>query len=303
MPKLNVKLPFFLGLKGTCFESVHAAFERKLYSRKRAGAGLPRCPDVDEVLDRPYVFVLSTGRCGTLLVTEILAKSSCLRVEHNPKPELEYASRVVHRDEIDEKAQEIAVLASRFDLFFLDTLLRGRIYVETNNRITFFAPALAKLLPNAKFIHLVRNPADFVRSGMRRGYYQEGVVQHQRLDGSNYSPWNTFSRLEKITWEWNEINRKIEEFKGNVEAKRVLTINSESLYKEPATTFKIYDFIDIENPFYSQNGSRKLAKVLSKPVNKQKEGSFPKYPDWNEADKKGFRRIATLASKYGYSYQ
>lgn len=282
---------------------LESALQKRLTRTARSKSGIRSFPFPEDILSQPYLFVLSTGRCGTGLITDILAKSPRLRVEHNPKPELEYISSIIHHNNVSEEAQKIAVLAARFDLFFLDTFFRGKIYVETNNRISFFAPALANLLPKASFIHLVRNPADFVRSGMRRGYYQEGVVQHQRLDGSNYSPWNTFSRLEKITWEWNEINRKIEEFKGNVEAKRVLTINSESLYKDPATTFKIYDFIDIENPFYSHNGSRMLAKMLSKPVNKQKEGSFPKYPDWSEADKKGFQRIATLASKYGYSYQ
>lgn len=284
------------------YEHLLSRYEKFHFLRAKNRSDRRCAPSAEDVLSRPYLFVLSTGRCGTGLLTEILSASPRLRVEHNPKPELEYVSSVIHRDNIDKDALEIAVLAARFDLYFLDTFLRGKIYVETNNRISFFAPALANLLPNAKFVHLVRNPADFVRSGMRRGYYQEGVVQYQRLDGSNYSPWNTFSRLEKVTWEWNEINRKIEGFKSNVENERVLTINSESLFKDPATTFKVYDFFAIENPFLGQNGSRMLTKMLSRPVNKQEKGGFPKYSDWNEVDKKAFQRIATLASKYGYSY-
>lgn len=300
---LKVMTSSLLGLGNDCIQRVRADFQKRSYSRKRAAAGLPRFPGVQEVFERPCFFVLSTGRCGTLLISKILAKSSCLRVEHNPKPELEYASKVVHRDDLNLHAQEIAVLASRFDLFFLDTLLRGKIYVETNNRISLFAPALAKLLPNAKFIHLVRDPADFVRSGMRRGYYQEGVTQHQRLDGSNYSVWNNFSRIEKIAWEWNEINSKIEEFKSNVDSNRVLTINSEMLYSNPATTHRIYNFLNIQNPYHGPKGNRLLARLLSNPINKQNEGAFPKYCDWSEQDKKAFHRIATLASKYGYAYQ
>jgi len=300
--KITSLLKFSRTIANHNYEFVKSALERKAFQSSRSAFGAARSVTPEEVLRQKYLFVLSTGRCGTGLITKLLSQSPLLRVEHNPKPELEYVSSVIHRDNIDKDALEIAVLSARFDLFFLDTFRRGKIYVETNNRISFFAPGLAHLLPNAKFIHLVRNPADFVRSGMRRGYYQEGVVQHQRLDGSNYPHWNAFSRLEKVTWEWNEINRKIEDFKSKIENDRALTINSESLYEDPATTSKVYDFLAIENPFLSQSGSRRLAKILSKPVNKQEEGSFPKYSDWNEVDKKAFQRIATLAAKYGYSY-
>lgn len=284
------------------YEYFKSAYEKKSFNLARSRAGIKTFPSACEVLSQPYIFFLSTGRCGTGLITEILSKSSNLRVEHNPKPELEYVSSVVHRDNTSLESQIIAVLAARFDLFFLDTFLRGKIYVETNNRISFFAPGLAELLPNARFVHLVRNPADFVRSGMRRGYYQEGVVQHQRLDGSNHYPWNSFSRLEKVVWEWNEINRKIEEFKADTDPNRVVTINSESLYTDLDTTYRLFEFIQIANPFSGKKGQQSLSRLLSKPVNEQKTGSFPKYAHWREADKMALQRIATLAIKYGYSY-
>jgi hypothetical protein len=257
-------------------------------------------PDVDEILNQSYVFVLSTGRCGTALITKIFNESSKLYAEHNPKPELEYVSSIIHREGLEKDALKLAVLAARFDLFFLQAYLRGKVYVETNCRISFFAPALADLLPNAKFIHLVRNPADFARSGMRRGYYAEGVVQHQRLDGSRQPDWGTFSRLEKVGWEWNEINRKIEEFKAVVDPNRVITVNSEGLYKAPEVTSDIFRFLEIDNPFLGARGKRKLEKMLERPVNKQISGSYPKYNDWSDADKKALRRIVTFAPEYDY---
>ena len=281
--------------------AIKKRFSRAFVLRSKSNINITPYPR--DVLLSPYLFVLSTGRCGTELISNILAKSPALSVEHSPKPELEYVSSLIHRNNISGEALKVAVLAARFDLFFLQAFISGKSYVETNNRITFFAPALSELLPNSKFIHLVRNPADFVRSGMRRGYYQKDVVQHQRLDGSNYLPWNTFSRLEKIAWEWNEINSKIEDFKCIVSESRVLTINSESLFKDPSTVSSIYEFIGIKNPFEGRNGSQMLARLLSNPVNKQNQGSFPKYPDWSEADRIRFCHIVTLASKYGYFYQ
>jgi hypothetical protein len=294
---------FFATLLHLNYSHIVSSYEKLQFRRSQDSARSSGLPSVDEILSSPYFFVLSTGRCGTALLTNILSHSHRLRVEHAPKPELEYVSSVVHRNGISEEAQKLAVLAARFDLFFVDTFLRGRIYVETNNRITFFAPALATLLPNAKFIHLVRDPADYVRSGMRRGYYQEGHVQHQRLDGSNLPAWRSYSRLEKIAWEWNEINRMTEEFKAQVDRNRVLTINSEALYSDPTITFTVFDFLAICNPFSGAKGSTSLAKLLSKPLNKQKRGYFPKYSQWEDSDKAAFLRIVTLASRYGYSYE
>jgi hypothetical protein len=284
------------------YSHIASNYEKWQFSRSQDASASSAIPSVHQILCCPYVFVLSTGRCGTALLTSILSRSHRLRVEHAPQPELEYVSSVVHRDGVSEDAQKIALLAARFDLFFLDTFLRGRIYVETNNRITLFAPGLATLLPNAKFIHLVRDPADFVRSGMRRGYYQEGFVQHQRLDGSKLPAWHSYSRLEKIAWEWNEINRLTEEFKAHVDPHRVLTINSETLYSDPAITCVVFDFLGICNPFSGEKGARLLAKLLAKPLNKQRTGCFPKYSQWGDSDKAAFLKIVTLASRYGYSY-
>src|SRR5690625_7198839 len=44
-------------------------------------------------------------------------------------------------------------------------------YIETNNQLTFFAPGLARMFPDAQFVHLYRHPGEVVRSGMRRGWF------------------------------------------------------------------------------------------------------------------------------------
>lgn len=280
--------------------NVRHAIARQTWLRQRRRHGLPIIPEPQEVLNHPYLFVLSTGRCGTKLLTEIFSRSPDLWVEHSPKPELEYVSSIVHREEYSLNALQLAVLAARFDLFFMRSYCSGKIYTETNNRITLFAPALAKLLPNARFIHLVRDPAAFVRSGMRRGYYDAGVVQHQRLDGSRLPYWGSFTRLEKIAWEWNEINTRIEDFKANVDESRTLTIKSESLYRDTAITAKLFDFIGIDSPFQGERGARALCKMISRPVNAQKAGNFPEFTEWSPPDKAALKRVAKLAKKYDY---
>ncbi len=283
-------------------ELLLSEIEKHRFGNSRAANGLPTKARSEEILEAQYCFVLSTGRCGTALLTKILENSSSLLVRHNPRPGLELVSSVVHKDRPSLESLWLAVLAARFDVCFEEAFQRGRIYVETNNRISLFAPALGELLPNARFIHLVRNPADFVRSGMRRGYYAEGVVQHQRLRPKDNQTYSEMSRLEKVAWEWNEINASIEAFKMRVPADRVMTINSESLFKgDPeGMVSTVWDFLDVPNPFVGQSGAKRLGRLLERPVNKQESGSFPKYPQWDDDKKESLRRVAKLANYYGY---
>jgi hypothetical protein len=287
--------------KVTTYLAMQASWHRNQIQQwrdrhRRRQLGLPEFPAVEEVLAAPCCFVLSTGRCGTAFLTEILRRSDMLSVHHAPKPELEFLSSLVHHAPPEPAALDLAVLAARFELL-VDAYRSGAMYVETNNRITFFAPALARLLPNARFVHVVRNPADFVRSGMRRGYYAEGVVQHQRLKPADDAEWSSYSELEKITWEWNEINGFIERFKASMPERRVLTLRSEALFREPDAMISLLEFVGAGNDD-ALVGAVRRGKF--KPVNQQTKGSFPRYEQWPEADKAALRRLATLAPTYGY---
>jgi hypothetical protein len=223
-------------------------------------------------------------------------------VEHDPKPALEYASSCAHSNGATKEALTLAILAARFEVYFEEAFSRGRFYVETNNRITFFAPALAELLPNSKFIHLVRHPGDFVRSGMRRGYYDGRTVQHQRLDGaSKLRGWDNMSRIEKIGWEWSEINATCERFKKTVGSDRLATIKSEEFFGDTAVLHSIFRFLRVEDPFRGKRGQAKLLRLLKRPINAQHSGSFPDYALWSDADKSALRRVAgSIAVLYGF---
>ena len=275
--------------------------DKRKASRLRLKKKQNTWPSVPEVLNQKSVFCLSTGRCGTEFLTHIFKYSKEVVVKHEPKPELEYVSRVIYQNDAKQGELEIAFLAARFDVCLLEAWLRDKIYIETNNRITFFAPAIASLMPNSYFIHLIRDPADFVVSGMRRGYYKKGSGQHQRILDVNSGVTNG-SRLELIALEWNEINLKIENFKKSVPSNRVLTINSERLFEDPLIVEKIFDFISIESPYRNAKGRRYLEKIFRNPVNKQSEGFFRKYDDWESSEKEEFSRIVSLSTVYGYKY-
>ena len=288
--------------------SIHAAVKKALneFNREISFNSKKTCSHShsqwSEIRQLKCIFVLSTGRAGTKLLSEVLKKSSNLWVEHSPHPELAHQSSLVYRAKLSGESLEWAFLHARLDL--LSTIYKsGHLYVETNNRISLYAPGIAKLLPNAKFIHLVRHPAEFVRSGMRRGYYEHMEPEQSghlvpREGDPVFDSWDRMHRIEKIAWQWNEINAHIESFKRNFSSERVFFLKSDELFSQVDAISKIERFIEIDaiNP-------RTVQRVLSRKVNSQEKGQFPSYQEWSVEQKNMLKKWAPLAEAYGFDIQ
>ena len=82
---------------------------------------------------------------------------------------LEFVSSYIHHHDVSQEALKTAILAARFDAHFAGSCRVGRTYVETNNRITFFASALAELLPNAKIRPPGKTPWRFCQKWHEKG--------------------------------------------------------------------------------------------------------------------------------------
>ncbi|MCK5081723.1 MAG: sulfotransferase [Candidatus Omnitrophica bacterium] len=241
-------------------------------------------------------FVLSTGRCGTRLLTKILSINKKNSVYHSdylvPNPLLKIYQNKAHA--LKNQRSLIDVLeAARGELIYR-TYRTQRSYIETNSRFTFFAYAAKELFPKSKFIHLVRNPADFVISGLRRQWYQNkdpGDIGRLKI---NSDVWDKMEIIEKVSWLWNETNTFIEEFKTG-HPKDILTVRSEDLFQSIGESKKIFDFLGSEMP-----GDHTLKKMISKSVNKQLSGTFRSFDEWTEREKSLFIKNVDMHSKYDY---
>lgn len=281
------------------------AFER--LARKASGAAhqlLPpakvsigQCEAIKWQNVRPC-FVLSTGRSGTLLLTKLLELSPHIAVVHQPKPELVRASKLAYEQIKHSPDIFRETFKSAREEYVLEALMHHQVFVETNNRITFFAPTIRDVFPNAVFIHLVRHPGDFVRSGIRRHWYSE---QHEHdigrivpCSGDIKNRWPSLTAIEKIGWLWNETNQFIEDVKKKLSSEDVLFVRAEQLFNDVGVTQAIYKFLQQECPLLS------LIKKKLKPTNVQKKGDFPPYSEWPENDRQLLQNIAPLMKKYDY---
>ncbi|HIA30627.1 MAG TPA: sulfotransferase [Candidatus Marinimicrobia bacterium] len=251
------------------------------------------------------IFVLSTGRCGTKLLTKILNFSSELWVDHKPSPELAFQSYRAYKYQYTLDQLKTDFSNSRLDMI-KKCYKNSLIYCETNNRISLYARAISNIFPNAKFIHLVRHPGEFVRSGIRRGYYTRMNAEisghlEPRENSSLIEKWSIMSQIEKIAWQWNTINCEIENFKKTIPPNKICTIQSQSMFINPEVTIQLFDFIGVANPFIGTRGRSCLKNILNHPINVQKIGSYPTYDNWSNKDKLTVKRMAPLAKNYGFT--
>ncbi len=256
--------------------------------------------NLESILNQNATFFLSTGRSGTKFITEILRHSDNAFVQHNPFPELSHQSSLIYKNAVDIESLKWAFLHARLD-FLTKAKKANIIYIETNNRITLYAPAIAELMPNAKFIHIIRHPGEFVRSGMRRGYYQtmpselSGHLIPKKND-SIFEQWNSLSLLEKISWQWNEINSEIENFKEKIPKSRIMTVKSNDLFESLEVVEELIRFIDIK-PI-----KKDILKHKHKgKVNTQINGSYPEYELWSEEEQMSLKKwTSAIATKYNF---
>ena len=231
-------------------------------------------------------FVLGTGRSGTQLLTKILDMSSDIRSYHEPSPEFSFHNRFAFENQDNLERLMDMFDAARYELIRDQYLLETK-YIETNNRVTFFAHAIAKLYPNAKFIHLVRSPEKFVESGINRGWYSDQKLHDESRIMGKGEEWDAMSQMDKITWLWQETHAFIENFK--TKNSNVLTVMSSELFKDPKTVKAITDHIGIK-PLTP----KKVASVIKKPVNKNKSTK----KKLTAEEKEAIRNRAPIADKY-----
>lgn len=269
-------------------------------SRKKVSATELRS-DINKYIQSP-IFFISTGRCGTKWFSNLLELNKSSFVLHSPTPSFASQNKLVFETlaekEISKKEEELVkeiFLAGR-EQYLRYSYKTQKIYIETNNYISFFAPILIKVFPDAKFVHLYRHPGEFVRSGIRRNYFSKNNPDNIRRITPNHiqmESWEQTSQLEKTAWLWNETNSFIENFKKENQA-NCYDFNFNELNLENVKS--LLNFLEIKIPESS------IKKVLNKKSNAQKKGTFAKYKDWSEDQKLELRKICQeLSEKYNYT--
>ncbi len=172
----------------------------------------------------------------------------------------------------------------------------GRGYVETNNRITFLAPAVARAYPRSRFVHLLRHPGPFVRSGLRRGWYARADAHAVgRIRMTDDTRWSALEDRERIAWLWNETNAFVECFAATMPADRFLRVTSEAMFADPQIAAELCRFVGAEDL-----GPDDAARLAGRRINRQEGGDVPPFAAWPAAEVAAVHAQCPLAAGYGY---
>ncbi|MDU9050280.1 MAG: sulfotransferase [Candidatus Electrothrix sp. Rat3] len=250
------------------------------------------------------VFVLSTGRCGTQTMSALAELISDVDSHHEPEPTLLEESYLYFMQLCPETPNDFwqQLLGANRDELIRQAARSEKKYFETNNRMALLCDLLVKYYPGAKFIHLVRHPCDFVRSGMRRDYYKNHPWDFVRMSPQQDDPasagWKESSQLEKCSWLWAKTNSHINRVLETIAEERKLFVRSEDIFNNVGSTVEnVLSFISTDHT----PDSKKIENVLGMKLNQQTHGIYPTWKEWPEEEAQILQHhCGELMKKYSY---
>ena len=260
-------------------------------------------PDGSVPLPSPCVFTLSTGRSGTKSLAALASLAGNVLAFHEPLPKLYGLSFLCHGLPSDEPIEAIfreAFLTARRDrLHYACSFAKG--YLETSPQATFLAPVIGRAVPGVKFIHVTRDPRDYIRSGIRRRWYVDHPMDRSRIappGGSEQGVrWPDLSPFEKIVWLWQETNTWIDRFLSGLPPEQCLRLKAEDIFAMDPTAIAAY-FHFLQSPVPAP---KRIRRVLAKRLNAQTSGDFPDYTQWPSAMRQYLvKHVAETADRFGY---
>ncbi len=259
--------------------------------------------------DYTPVFVLSTGRSGSLFIHKVLSELGGVKSYHEAFPTLQYFSNFAYHNQDQTEILDKMFQAARMELI-LDAFNSNKIYLESNQCLTFFAPAIVKAFSKAKFIHLVRHPGSFVRSAIMKGWHRNDTIwESGRLKMRDPEQWGNLNIIEKLAWVWSATNEYIKQFENSVEGHRFMLVKLEDLSHNAERINHIINFTGVKNSSKTDDliktiktKPNKLVIHPDEPGNMKKLASYPLYEEWSNADKNFLKKYAQDLANY-YSYE
>ena len=169
-------------------------------------------------------FILSTGRSGSLTISQVLSQIDGCVCLHEPSPELILESSAYRYGNISSKKIKEILMDTR------KPFINDSIYCESNQTLSLIIPILAEAFPKAGFIWLIRNGLDMIASAYQKQWYTGHSENHDRYEDCSQiekdwingricgdlcgemtpDEWTKLGRFGKCCWYWDYVNRLIE---------------------------------------------------------------------------------------------
>lgn len=243
---------------------------------------------------KKIIFFLSTARSGSKWFSSILdTASSCdtkheFTLNHYRQEEEVVAEKMtgqrLHELLNDNEKIEQALLTTRQLVDESD-----RDYAEANVYLPMVMDQLKENFPDAKLVHLYRDPKKVVRSILNRGWYDTlSDTSHPIISIGN---WEKLTPFEKCCHYVKYTN------------KQLIDVCSTKVQLEQLT--KDADYVEqflkkLRVPFYPYLAKASFEKI----INQNKINDFPEFEQWDIKKKQSYEQIcSSIESELGYSHK
>ncbi|MCH7936530.1 MAG: tetratricopeptide repeat protein [Proteobacteria bacterium] len=199
---------------------------------------------------RPPVFVLSTGRCGTLALLKFLERSDQAIAYHTLAWQLSAADRNHMLYRILEGKFDPEAVAGILRTYLecrsaevLHALRTGRSLMIVNHLDTVFAPFNAVFFPDSRFLYVHRDPAKVYASMLTKSQWG-GQLQHWSFDPAfaegrfHFRRDETLALEAEVAWYLHLTRTFTTAFLDTVAAERRAEIKSEELFSRDAPAYE-----------------------------------------------------------------
>jgi hypothetical protein len=215
-------------------------------------------------------FIVSSGRSGTAMLHKALAAADDVEMHH------EYAVQIIQPLAVRrylgliESEKALTILAETHGAAACYS--SARLWGDSSNKLSWIIPELAALLPQAKFVHLVRDGRKVAGSYFRKlgdecyddrsteilqAHYDDPATitapppekkywwPVPRRDDPAAAHFRRYNQFERICWHWGEINRVICTELARLPKQRHLFVRLEDLRSSPLAVKELYSFLKL----------------------------------------------------------
>jgi Sulfotransferase family len=289
-----------LGARGLASDIRHRHRHPELHSGPTAHLLDPR-------LHRP-LFILGAPRSGTSFLGGCIGRIP--EISYHFEPLLtKVAVRCVHDGSWTQR-RCAAVFRLSYSTLLLAARDGGRRFAEKNPENSFVVPFLAKVWPDAQFVHIIRDGRDAAvshaekpwladvsaGSGRRARYAQEwGPSPRWWVEADRYEEFTAAPTLVRSAWCWRRFTEAALEGLATLPAERVTEVHYESVVADPgAAADKLGEFLGA-----SPAGLEALREALGK-ARGDSVGRWRKTLDEDQVASVN-REIGLLLTKLGYA--
>jgi hypothetical protein len=208
-------------------------------------------------------FIVSSGRSGTAMLHKVLASSGGVEMHHEYMVDIvqPLAVRRYRGLASADEARAVLTATHKAAAHYSDAAHWG----DSSNKLSWMIPELAALMPEAKFVHLVRDGRKVAGSYFRKlggECYDDRstAILQAFLDGKALAPppekkywwpipadpaFARFNQFERIAWHWAEINRVISTSLAALPDARKHVVRLENLYQSANAVSDLFRFLNL----------------------------------------------------------